>query len=218
MKQALKTTVKAALLTAVGGTAIAVLAGCGLSSVTSGLGGGVFGGSSTAKPQVSAVTEAELLTAAKSDGGATGSTELQLSHGCPKFQVWSRDNNLTIYETGRAGDALAVMHRGEITRTARECELSPGRVTVKYGFSGRVLLGPKGRAGNLTFPINVYVTDSKRERVAADTMKVDVSVQPDKPIGYFSMVRSISFTVPEGSRPGEFEVYVGFERNVPGAG
>ena len=208
-----------AALCGVAGLAALALTGCGLSSVTSGLGGGVFGGTTSGtKPQVSSVTEDELLSAAKSDGGATGSTEVQLAHGCPKFVVWSRDNNLTIYEAGRAGDALAVMHRGEITRTARECELTPGRVTVKYGFSGRVLLGPKGRAGNLTFPVNVFVTDGKRERVAGDTMRVDVSVQPDKPIGYFSMVRTITFNVPEGSRPGEFEVHVGFDRNVPGAG
>ena len=81
-----------------------------------------------------------------------------------------------------------------------------------------MLLGPKGRAGNLAFPVNVFVTDGKRAQVAADTMKVDVSVAPDKPIGYFSMVRTISFIVPEGARAGEFEVNVGFDRKVPGAG
>ena len=43
-------------------------------------------------------------------------------------------------------------------------------------------------------------------------MKVDVDVAVDKPIGYFSIVRSVTFNVPEGSRPGEFEVFVGFDR------
>jgi hypothetical protein len=32
------------------------------------------------------------------------------------------------------------------------------------------------------------------------------------------MVRTVTFTIPEGTRPGEFEVFVGFDRNVPGAG
>ncbi len=200
------------------GLAAGLLPGCGLTSVTSGLGGGVFGGGGSSKTEVGSVSEDALLTAAKSDPSDTSSTEVQLSHGCPKFQVVSRDNNLTIYEAGRAGDPLSVMHRGEITRTARECSIQPGRVTVKYGFSGRVLLGPKGAPGNLAFPINVVLTDGKRAQVAGDTMKVDVSVAPDKPIGYFSMVRTISFTVPEGSRPGDFELHVGFNRNVPGAG
>ncbi len=200
------------------GLAAGLLPGCGLTSVTSGLGGGVFGGGGSSKTEVGSVSEDALLTAAKSDPSDTSSTEVQLSHGCPKFQVVSRDNNLTIYEAGRAGVPLSVMHRGEITRTARECSIQPGRVTVKYGFSGRVLLGPKGAPGNLAFPINVVLTDGKRAQVAGDTMKVDVSVAPDKPIGYFSMVRTISFTVPEGSRPGDFELHFGFNRNVPGAG
>lgn len=217
MTHASKPAAKAALHLCAIGLAASLVAGCGLTSVTSGLGGGVFGGGSS-KTEVGSVNEDALLTAAKSDPSGASSTELQLSAGCPKFTVWSRDNNLTIYEAGRAGDPLSVMHRGEITRTARECDIQPGRVTVKYGFSGRVLLGPKGVPGNLTFPLNVFVTDGKRAQVAADTMKVDVSVAPDKPIGYFSMVRTITFAVPEGSRPGEFELHVGFNRNVPGAG
>ena len=110
------------------------------------------------------------------------------------------------------------MHRGEITKTARECQVENGRVTVKYGFSGRVLLGPKGKPGNIVLPVNVLVTDSKRAKVAGDTMKVDVSVGADKPIGYFSAVRTVSFDVPVGARAGEFEVFVGFDQATPGAG
>jgi hypothetical protein len=96
--------------------------------------------------------------------------------------------------------------------------MEPGRITVKYGFSGRVLLGPKGRNGRVTLPLNVFVTDAKREKVVSDRVSVDVDVALEKPIGYFSFVRTITFNVPEGSRPAEFEVYVGFDRNTPGAG
>jgi hypothetical protein len=201
-----------------GGLALGLLTGCGLSTLTSGLGGGMFGSSSSTKAEVKAVTEEQLLSAAKADYGDTASTGGDIAHGCPRFVVWPRDNYLTIYEQGRVGDGLAVMHRGEITKTARECQVEPGRVTVRYGFSGRVLLGPRGKAGSVSLPVNVFVTDAKRERIASDKMKVDVSVAVDKPIGYFSMVRTVTFNIPEGSRPGEFEVFVGFDRNVPGAG
>ena len=111
-----------------------------------------------------------------------------------------------------------VMHRGEISKTARECQIEGNRITVKYGFSGRVLLGPKGRTGIVTLPLNVFVSDAKREKVVNDNVQVRVDVAVDKPIGYFSVVRSVSFVVPEGSRPAEFELYVGFDRNTPGAG
>jgi len=202
---------------------LSVLCGCSnsMSSLTSGIGGGWFGGQSKAKTaEVGAVTEDQLLAAAKSDttANATGSLGGEMAHGCPRFNVWSREGYVTIYEPGKVGDGLAVMHRGEITKTARECHIEPGRITVKYGFSGRVLLGPKGRSGNVSMPLTVFVTDAKREKVATAQVKIDVDVSLDKPIGYFSVVRSVTFAVPEGSRPGEFEVFVGFDRNVRGAG
>lgn len=201
--------------------AAAPLGGCGLSSVTSGLGTSILGGSS-ASAEPSAVSEQDLIAAAKA-GGDTSAGALALAGGdsqpgCPRFVTWPRDGHLTIYEPGRVGDGLAIMHRGEISKTARECSQAGTQVTVKYGFSGRILLGPRGKSGPISLPINVFVTDAKRERVATDKLRVDASVAVENPIGYFSAVRTITFNVPEGARPGEFEVYVGFDRNTPNAG
>ncbi|MEL7047644.1 MAG: hypothetical protein AAFO75_01565 [Pseudomonadota bacterium] len=206
----------------VAATAVAavLVSGCGLSSLTSGLGNSMFGGSSDQQVQVDAVTEEQLLSAAKADYSGTGPAGVGggIAHGCPKFQVNTTDKHLTIYEEGRVGDGLAIKHRGEITKTARECFIETGRVTVKYGFSGRVLLGPKGVAGPLTFPVNVSVADAARTPVASDQLTVSVNVAADKPIGYFSAVRSITFDVAQGSRPGEYQVQVAFDRTIPGAG
>jgi len=207
-----------AMLVAVVGATIAV-AGCGLNTLTSGLGGGMFGSGGSATSEVKGVSNDQLLTAAKADGNAAQPTGgVDVAHGCPRFQVWPRDNTLTIYEAGRAGDGLAVMHRGEITKTARECSVAAGQVTVKYGFAGRVLLGPKGAAGRVTMPVAVFVTDAKRARLVNERVTVDVDVTADNPIGYFSAVRTVTIPVPEGSRPGEFDVFVGFEQKAPGAG
>jgi hypothetical protein len=200
------------------GAALAGLAGCGMSTLTSGLGSGWFGGGKTStQADVASVDRDVLLAAAKTEAGAVGGFG-DVAYGCPRFQVWPRDGYVTIYESGHVGDGLAVMHRGEITKTARECSIEPGRVTVKYGFSGRVLLGQKGQTGRVSLPVNVFVTDAKRQKVAADKVRVDVDVALDNPIGYFSVVRSVNFEIPEGSRPGEYEVYVGFDRSIPGAG
>jgi hypothetical protein len=202
----------------VGGLALSLLTGCGLPTLTSGLSGGMFGRSSSRGAEVKAVTEEQLLSAAKSEYGDGGGGGADIAHGCPRFSIWPRENHVTVYEQGRMGDGLAVVHRGEITKTARECQVDQGRVTVRYGFSGRVLLGPRGKTGEVSLPVNVFVTDSKRERIASERMNVEVSVAIDRPIGYFSTVRTVTFNIPEGSRPGEFEVFVGFDRNVPGAG
>jgi len=194
------------------------LAGCGTSSLTSGFGGGVFG-SPSPTGGAQAVTEEQLLTAARADEGAAGVVATgAVAAGCPRFIVWPRDNTLTVYEAGRVGDGLAIAHRGEITKTARECQIEPGRVTVKYGFSGRVLLGPKGRTGKIVLPVNVYVTDAKRDKIAGESLKVSVDVAVENPISYFSAVKTVTFAIPEGTRPGEYEVFVGFDNKTANSG
>jgi hypothetical protein len=218
MAQSVMTKVKGAVSTAAALAAALALGGCGMSSVTSGLGTSIFGGgSSGAEP--TGVSEQDLIAAAKAGGdSAPQFSGGDAQPGCPRFLTWPRDSHLTIYETGRVGDGLAIMHRGEITKTARECTINGTQVTVKYGFSGRILLGPRGQSGPISMPINVFVTDAKRERLTTDKLRVDATVAVENPIGYFSAVRTVTFDVPEGARPGEFEVYVGFDRNTPNAG
>ena len=197
------------------GTLGLALSGCGMSVLTSGMGGGMFGGGTSSTGTSKRVTEEGLLSSAKGESAGGGA---DVARGCPRFQIASRDHHVTIYEPGRAGDGLGVMHRGEITRTARECHIEGNRVTVKYGFSGRILLGPRGRPGTITLPYSVSVLDPKRARIAGDRATIESTVSLDNPIAYFSQVRTVTFDVPEGARAGDIDVFVGFEQNAPGAG
>jgi hypothetical protein len=194
-----------------------MLAGCGISSsMTSGIGNGILGGSVSTVAAPKGVNEEQLLHAAKSDGevitGALGNTP-----GCPQMLIWAREKHLTVYEGGRTGDGLAIIHQGEITKVARECEFAPGQVTIKYGFSGRVLMGPKGQPGIVQLPVTAFVTDGNRERVHGDAIRVDVTVPPDTPISYFSTVRTIQFKIQEGARPADYKLFVGFDKAAPEA-
>lgn len=183
--------------------------------MTSGIGNGMLGGGAAPTSAPKGVNEDQLLHAAKSDGevvtGAIGAP------GCPQMLIWAREKHLTVYEGGRTGDGLAIIHQGEITKVARECEFAPGQITIKYGFSGRVLMGPKGQPGIIQLPLTAFVTDGNRERVHGDSIKLDVSVPPETPISYFSTVRTIQFKIPEGSRPADYKLFVGFDKAAPEA-
>ncbi|MEM7774613.1 MAG: hypothetical protein AAF732_03320 [Pseudomonadota bacterium] len=188
------------------------VAGCGLSTVTSGLSSGMLGSKKEPPQKVASVTEEQLLSAAKTNYGPGGVNVGRVAHGCPKLNIAPSEHLATVYEPGREGDELGVMHRGEITRTARECQIESGRVTVRYGFSGRVLLGPRGQSGRITFPAALTVVDADGQKVADDAVSVSVDVTLENPIGYFSAVRTISFQIPQGSRPGDFRLTVGLPR------
>jgi hypothetical protein len=164
----------------------------------------------------SAVNEDRLLETAKADNG----TDLPggRNASCPQIVAWPRDRLLTIYQPGHVGDQTAVIHRGEITKMARECTLYSDRVIVKYGFAGRVLLGPKGAPGTVTMGVNIRVAGAEHNTLASDKMNITTTVPPDAPAGYFSMVREIAFPVTVGTRPEDYKIFVAFERNVAGAG
>ena len=187
-----------------------LVSGCSVSKFSNPFGTG------SADTSASAVTEDRLLETAKADSG----TDLPngMSAHCPQVVAWPRDRLLTIYQPGHVGDNLAVVHRGEITKMARECQLYSDRVVVKYGFAGRVLLGPKGAPGTISMPISVRVSGTEQKTLATDKMSIAATVPAGNPVGYFSMVREIAFPIQLGTRPEDYKVFVAFDRTQPGAG
>jgi hypothetical protein len=187
-----------------------VLSGCAVSKFANPF--------STGSPDTSAstVTADRLLETAKADSGSD--MPGGLSAHCPQVVAWPRDRLLTIYQPDHVGDNLAVIHRGEITKMARECQIYSDRVVVRYGFAGRVLLGPKGAPGTVNMPISIRVAGTDQKTLATDKMTVAATVPQGDPVGYFSMVREIAFPLQVGTRPEDYKVFVAFDRTQPGAG
>jgi hypothetical protein len=187
-----------------------LMSGCAVSKFSNPFGAG------SPDTSASAVTEDRLMQTAKADSGED--LPGGMSAHCPQVVAWPRDRLLTIYQPGHVGDNLAVVHRGEITKMARECQLYSDRVVVKYGFAGRVLLGPKGTPGTISMPVSVRVAGAEQKTLATDKMSIAATVPAGNPVGYFSMVREIAFPIVVGTRPEDYKVFVAFDRNVPNAG
>ncbi len=193
------------------------LAACGVSQLTSPFKSGIFGGDSKDQPQADAapVTPSTLATAAQT--GQTGNDLTTGSIGCPSFDVSSGSRTITFHAPGGGSDSLSVMHRGEITNTARECGPSAGGLSVKYGFSGRVLLGPKGKAGTIMLPATVTVVEGNKSTLKTEKVRVVVNVPADSTAGYFSEVREIELPVGPGVSPKSYRIYVGFDQSAAGS-
>jgi len=195
------------------------LSGCGVSQLTSGLGSGVFG-SSDDKPEEAEwqteITEEAMLEAARDDTSGRIDASGPAS-GCPRFKVWPADRHITVYEPRRVGERLAMRHRGSITKTARECQIDGSRVSVKLGFAGRVLMGPRGSDGAISLPANLYVTRADGTKIRTESVGVDVELTREDPVDFFSVVRTISFEAEPGSAPSSYKLFIAFDRSIPGA-
>lgn len=61
---------------------------------------------------------------------------------------------LRVYERGGEGDPQFIRYQGSILKIARECTYSGDEiVSVKFGVSGRVVIGPRGAPGTYSVPI-----------------------------------------------------------------
>jgi hypothetical protein len=137
---------------------------------------------------------------------------------CPQVVAWPDDRLLTIYAGGHVGDTKSVVRRGEITKLARQCQIYGDHMVVKYGIAGRVLIGPKGSPGQVTLPIAIKVADADHKVLASDKASVTTIIPSENPVGYFSLVKEITFPVTMGMRPEDYKVFVAFERTQAGSG
>jgi len=154
-------------------------------------------------PEKGATDMAAADTAAPADGRALN---------CPQVVAWPNERLRTIYQPGHDGDTMFVIHRGELTKLSRECQFYGGRVVVKYGFAGRVLLGPKGSPGTVTMPVKIRAAGANKQTLATDKMSIRATIPQGSPVGYFSMMREITFPIQMGTRPEDYKIFVAFAK------
>jgi hypothetical protein len=64
-------------------------------------------------------------------------------------------------------DGQNVNYQFSITETARECEVHQGRLQMKVGLSGHVVLGPTGRPGTFSAPVRISILKGSQDAVVA---------------------------------------------------
>jgi hypothetical protein len=67
-------------------------------------------------------------------------------------------------------------------------------------------------------PISIKVSDPDRKVLTNDKASVSTIIPTENPVGYFSMVKEITFPMTMGTRPEDYKVFVAFERTQAGAG
>ena len=78
---------------------------------------------------------------------------------CPDVQVRTGASTLIIGSKPGEGEptALDVRYQGSIIRTARECHVNAGMMTMKVGVEGRIITGPAGGPGTVDVPLRIAV-------------------------------------------------------------
>lgn len=136
---------------------------------------------------------------------------------CPPIQV--RTGAATLMIGTKPGDgepaALDVRYQGTILRTARECQVSAGMMTMKVGIEGRVITGPAGTPGALDVPLRIAVVQEgvNPKPIVSKFARVPVTIANAIDRVTFAHIESdIVFPLPQPlGLIDAYVVYVGFD-------
>ena len=132
--------------------------------------------------------------------------------GCPTIAVLDGTQSQRVMATG-ANDNQGVRYQYSLFNVGRQCSIAGGRISLKVGAGGRVLLGPAGAAGHFDIPIRVVVfSEVSQKPVESKLYRVSAAVQAGQTGAPFQFV-SDSLVVPlaAGQTGADYSIKVGFD-------
>ena len=189
------------------------LATLGLTLACAGCGGNLLNTSSLNPFATSSKATTGGSAAGVTDTNAAAATDIE----CPSVEVRTGAATLLIGSKPGEGEpaALDVRYSGSIVRTARECHVNAGVMTMKVGIEGRVITGPAGGPGNVDVPIRLAVVHEgvNPKPIVSKFARVPVTISGAIDRVTFTHVDSdIAFPLP--TPLGDIDayvVYVGFD-------
>jgi hypothetical protein len=141
---------------------------------------------------------------------------------CPITEVRAGTAHYIFYAPDLAPEPRNVQFQGTLTRTARECEFGQNSVRIKFGFAGRVLVGPKGGSGDVTLPVRAIFSYREGEVAWTKLYNIPVNIPPNERSTFFMFVEEdFEYTVPLGNRLSDYALFIGFDgdaaTSIPGA-
>ena len=133
---------------------------------------------------------------------------------CPTIEIRSGASTYAVGPQGESPSAINLRYQATIARTARECSVSSGNMTMKVGIQGRIILGPAGAPGQFEVPVRLALV---REGIEPKTIwtklyQVSVMVPPGQTnVPFVHIEEDMAFALPKSDELDAYVVYVGFD-------
>ncbi|HVV95332.1 MAG TPA: hypothetical protein VHD15_18120 [Hyphomicrobiales bacterium] len=131
---------------------------------------------------------------------------------CPELAIQPGTASYQLFLAGHTGDPFSQRYQARFGRLARECNVNGNSVTIRIGFAGRLIVGPKGDSGQtLTLPIRIVLLDYDDKPVFSRLEQVAVSIPPASGGADFSqIVTSDAIPLPPDRMAG-WRLRIGFD-------
>ena len=152
-------------------------------------------------------------TSGDGSGGADPNADIE----CPGIQVRSGAATLMIGNKPGEGEpsALDLRYQVTINRTARECRVTAGVMTMKVGIEGRAITGPAGGPGTIDIPLRIAIVQEgvNPKTILSKFAREQVTITSSAERATFTHIDpEISFPMPQpAANIDAYVVYVGFD-------
>ena len=150
-------------------------------------------------------------------GDGSGAADPNADVECPGIEVRSGAATLMIGSKPGEGEpsALDLRYQVTIARTARECRVAAGVMTMKVGIEGRVITGPAGGPGTVDVPLRLAVVEEgvNPKTIMSKFAREQVTITEGVNRATFTHIDpEISFPMPQpAAKIDAYVVYVGFD-------
>jgi hypothetical protein len=157
-------------------------------------------------------------TKAMGMGKPAGPPPKESPSGCPTIAILDGTEVQRVMAPGTTGNA-GLKYQYSLYNVGRECSLSGGRMSVKIGADGRVLLGPAGTPSRFDVPIRVVVySEVTQKPVESRLFRVPVTMGGGQASVPFQFVSdNINVTIAGGSVATDYSIKVGIDGAKGGA-
>lgn len=156
-------------------------------------------------------------TVTGSTGAGAAAAPVDTDVECPDVELRTGAATLIIGKNPKEAEPtpLDVRYQGTIIRTARECHVAAGTMTIKVGIEGRIITGPAGAPGNVDVPLRIAVVQdgvnpkTVVSKFARETVTVNHAIDR---VTFTHIDPDITFPLPQALADiGSYVIYVGFD-------
>jgi hypothetical protein len=153
-------------------------------------------------------------TQAAAQAGAVGAGS-QADLDCPGIDIRT---GAATYSVGPSGTTdvipTTLRYQADIAKTARECSVAGGSMTIKVGLQGRVILGPTGGPGQVDIPMRLALVQEGVEPKTIWTKfyRIGVTIPPGQTnVPFVQIEENMTFPTPKAEDLEAYVIYVGFD-------
>lgn len=136
---------------------------------------------------------------------------------CPPVEVLKETAYYELYVPKQSPEAKNLRYQAVFSKTARECDFRSDYVAIKYGFAGRVIVGPAGGPGQVTLPLRVEFAGKGDKVIWSRQIKIPVTIPPGVGSQLYTHVGDdLVYQLRYGEKLDDFRIYVGFDKEDGG--